>query len=100
MTVIRHERRRPWSEGDALDTTVALAWTIERFFDAAECDAMVERMEREGIAPAPVTTHRGPVMRPDIRNNERASFDDPAVARALFERLRPHLPEVMQASWA
>jgi hypothetical protein len=38
-------------------------------------------------------------MRPDIRNNERASFDDVGLARALFERLRPHVPEVMRASW-
>jgi prolyl 4-hydroxylase len=98
MTVLHHERRRPWLEGDALDTTAPLAWTIDGFFTAEECDAMIARMEREGIAPAPVTTHRGPVMRPDIRNNDRASFDDPALASSLFERVRRHVPEVLQAS--
>jgi len=99
MTEIRHERPRPYTEGDALDTTVALAWTVEGYLSGDECVALIERMEREGIAPAPVTTHRGPVMRPDIRNNERASFDDPALAASLFLRLRPHVPEVLQNDW-
>jgi prolyl 4-hydroxylase len=99
MRVIHHPRRRPWLEGDSLDATAPLAWTVDDFLPAGECDAMIDRMEREGITPAPVTTHRGAVMRPDIRNNDRASFDDPALAKSLFERVRPHVPKVLQASW-
>ncbi len=99
MTVIRHPRPRPFLEGDSLDATAPLAWTVDDFLPAGECDAMIDRMEREGIAPAPVTTHRGPVMRPDIRNNDRASFDDVALAASLFDRTRPHVPEVLQACW-
>jgi hypothetical protein len=34
-------------------------------------------------------------MRPDIRNNTRATIDDHELAAMLFARVRPHVPEVM-----
>ena len=41
---------------------------------------------------APITTSRGFVDRPDIRNNDRVIFEDTAFADDLFQRLAPHLP--------
>ncbi len=58
----------------------------------AECDALVQRIDALSPAAAPITTARGFVMRPDIRNNERVMFDDVAMAARLFERLAPVLP--------
>ena len=45
------------------------------------------RARRGAAAPAPITTPRGPVMRTDIRNNERVMFDDPELAGQLFARI-------------
>jgi hypothetical protein len=41
---------------------------------------------------APVTTSSGPVMRPDLRNNERVLFDDTALASDWFARARTFFP--------
>jgi prolyl 4-hydroxylase len=79
----------------ALDPGKPLVWTVDGFCSQEECRELVERIERTGCEPAPVTTHRGPVMRPDIRNNARTMFDDASLASRLFERARPHLPEAM-----
>lgn len=57
-----------------------------------ECTALIARIEALGPSFAPVTTSRGFVDRPDIRNNDRVIFDDVDLARDLFRRLRPHLP--------
>ena len=58
----------------------------------AECEALIERVDALSPAVAPITTARGFEMRPDIRNNERVIFDDPALALALFERLGGAVP--------
>ncbi len=78
-----------------LDPTRPLVWTLDGFAAPEECRALIDRIEAAGCELAPVTTHRGPVMRTDIRNNARAMFDDDALAAAWFERARPHLPETM-----
>lgn len=60
----------------------------------AECRAHVERAEAVGFAPAPITTRRGPLMAPEIRNNTRVMIDDTEATAALFARMRPLLPAV------
>jgi prolyl 4-hydroxylase len=69
-----------------------LVFTAEGLLSGAECEDLIRRIEAEGCAPAPVTTARGFVMRPEVRNNSRALFDDFALAGELFRRARPHLP--------
>ena len=53
---------------------------------------MIARSEAIGFADAPITTSRGFVMRPDIRNNTRVMFDDVALAAALFDRIASVVP--------
>lgn len=57
---------------------------------------MIARAEREGFDEAPITTSRGAEMRKDVRNNERAMFDDPALAASLFEKVRLHVPATLR----
>jgi prolyl 4-hydroxylase len=64
---------------------------VDGFLDDASCAAFVARIDVDA-APAPVTTARGPVMRPDLRNNERVMFDDVDAAAALFARMAPFVP--------
>lgn len=66
--------------------------TIEEALSAEECEAISDYALAEGFGPAPITTPHGPMMAPDIRNNERLMIDDPAMADALWERLQPALP--------
>jgi len=84
---VRHHR---------LDFSNALAWTVDDVLTAAECDALIERTEAIGYSAAPVTTARGPVHLPDVRNNERVMLDDPGLAGILFERLRFRVPASLE----
>jgi hypothetical protein len=70
-------------------------WTVDAFWSPAECAAMIACAEAHGFDEAPITTVHGAEMRKDVRNNERAMFDDPALAASLFERARPHVPAAL-----
>jgi prolyl 4-hydroxylase len=83
---------RPYVAGDSLDLSAPLVFTIPDALSAAECAALVDRIEGLGPTEAPITTAAGFVMRPDIRNNHRAIFDDVELARVLFARLEPAIP--------
>jgi hypothetical protein len=78
----------PVHPGLGLDLRRPLVWTVEGVLSAVECRALIARVEALGVEPAPITTAAGFVMRPEIRNNTRAVFDDPALASDLFQRLR------------
>lgn len=69
-----------------------LTLLLDHVLTAAESEALLARIESLSPAAAPITTARGFEMRPDVRNNERVMFDDPALAAALFERLASALP--------
>lgn len=83
---------RPYVEGDSLDLTQPLVFTIPDLLDEDECAAYVARIDALGPTDAPITTSRGFLMRPDIRNNRRAIFDDTDLAAELFRRCEPVLP--------
>jgi prolyl 4-hydroxylase len=79
-------------QGDSLDFRSPLAWTVDGILSPAECTAFCKRMEDLGCTPAPITTSRGFLMRPDIRNNTRVIIDDEPLAAELYRRIEPHLP--------
>lgn len=60
--------------------------------DEATCARFIADAERRGMDEAPITTGAGFVRRPDIRNNDRAMYDDVDAARELWSALRPQLP--------
>jgi prolyl 4-hydroxylase len=95
QTVWEGPLRRPFVPGDSLDFEQPLAWTIPDLLTPDECSSLITRIEAVGCTPAPITTATGFVMRPDIRNNTRATIDDHDLAATLFARVRPHVPEVM-----
>ncbi|MEZ4451764.1 MAG: 2OG-Fe(II) oxygenase [Nannocystaceae bacterium] len=78
-----------------LDLTYPIHWTVEGLLSADECAELIARIEAAGPEAAPITTSRGPVMRPDIRNNDRAILEDAPLAEWLFERVRGHVPAVL-----
>jgi prolyl 4-hydroxylase len=77
---------------DGASSRRPLIRVIDGFLSADECEALRARID--GLAPtaAPVTTAGGPVMRPDLRNNERVLFEDAVQAADWFSRARFALP--------
>jgi prolyl 4-hydroxylase len=70
--------------------------TVEGVLTPAACAELILRIEALGPSDAPITTHRGFVLRPDIRNNTRVMFDDPQLATTLFEKVRAVIPDELE----
>ena len=96
-TVLVQGGGRPYVDGDSLDHSAPLVFTIDDVLSADECAQIVERIEALGPTDAPITTAVGFVMRKDIRNNTRVIFDDVALAQTLFERVAAQLPSPLCA---
>lgn len=92
MQVLVPGSGRGYLEGDSLDHSAPIAFTLDGVLTREECAALVARIDAANPEVAPITTNRGFVMRPDIRNNERAIIDDVALARDLFTRVEAALP--------
>jgi len=92
VRVIIPGRDRPYLEGESLDLSQPVAWLVDNVLTAGECAQLVDRIDSLNPEIAPITTSRGFVMRPDIRNNERAMFDDVPLAKNLFDRIAADLP--------
>jgi hypothetical protein len=73
-------------------------FTIPGFFSTTECRAVIETAERLGFEAAPITTARGFVMAPDVRNNTRVMFDDETLAAGLWKRLEARIAG--SAAWS
>jgi prolyl 4-hydroxylase len=57
------------------------------------CDELVERIEAEKPAAAPIIVRGVEIMEPGIRNNERVIFDDAELAARLYEKTKEAVPE-------
>ena len=71
-------------------------FVVHDFLSPEECEHYTALSESVGYGDAPITTSAGFVMRKDIRNNDRVILDDPRIAEAMWERLRPFFPERVQ----
>lgn len=76
-----------------IDLTKPLHLVVDGVLTPSECEALIARVEANGPALAPITTGRGPVIDTGTRNNSRVMLDDEPLARLLFERIRPHVPD-------
>jgi predicted 2-oxoglutarate/Fe(II)-dependent dioxygenase YbiX len=66
--------------------------TVADFLSPRECSDFIRMTHDAGYTEAPITTHRGFAMRPDIRNNTRVMVDDVALAARLWERMKRFAP--------
>ena len=90
---------RRYAPGDALDFGAPFVWTVDGVLEAEARQDLITRIERLGPEQAPITTASGFVMDSSVRNNTRSIFDDPNLSFALFEQLRPFLPDRMCADF-
>lgn len=79
-----------------IDVKRPLSWTVENFLTAEECQGLIQRIEDIGPTDAPITTARGFVMMPELRNNQRVIIDDRKLAALFFARAKPHVPMTMK----
>ncbi len=85
-------RGRPYLDGDSLDHSSALVWTVPDVMTPDECAAQIARIEAAGPEAAPISGASGFEMRPEIRNNARVILDDAPFAAELYARVRAHVP--------
>lgn len=78
-----------------VDTKSKLLAKIPDVLSRSECQALMERIDSLNPTLAPINTSMGTRIRTDVRNNERAIFDDVELAARLFEKARPVVPEQM-----
>jgi hypothetical protein len=67
-------------------------FTVEDMLSPEECRALIERSEELGYEEALVTSPEGPVLREDVRNNERLIVDDPELAKRLWGQAEEVVP--------
>jgi predicted 2-oxoglutarate/Fe(II)-dependent dioxygenase YbiX len=75
-------------------------FTVAGVLTAAECRDLIARGEAVGFERAAVRTAAGPQMRPGIRDNDRAEFNDPDLAAALWQRCRAFVPPELETGTA
>ena len=63
---------------------------LPNLLEDKECQAWIARLEGDGFQQT------GGDYPPSYRDNDRLILDDPALARQLFQRLRPHLPPTLE----
>lgn len=68
-------------------------FTVSNLLSAAECDAWIARAESTGFDDAPINSSLGPIMRKDVRNNDRVLIDDETAAERLWERAKPFVSQ-------
>ena len=73
-------------------------FTVAGVLTAAECRALIDRGEGIGFQRAAVRTGLGAVLRPDLRDNDRAGFADPGLADDLWARCPPAVPAELEGA--
>ena len=66
-----------------------LLWVVENIYTETECRGFIDFIERS--SPTLATNN------PMFRDQDRVITDNPEIAGELFRRLRPHLPEQIDA---
>jgi prolyl 4-hydroxylase len=78
-----------------LDDTI---FTVDNVLAQAECRDWIRTTEEHGFASAPITTARGFVMAPSVRNNTRVIVDDCERAAVLWRRISEFIPPALDGS--
>lgn len=75
-------------------------WTINNFLTPKECDDLILFSENLGFREAEVGLKSGAKMMKAIRNNERLEYDDEALAKRFWEKLKGFCPPELDAAQA
>jgi predicted 2-oxoglutarate/Fe(II)-dependent dioxygenase YbiX len=67
-------------------------FVVHDFLSPEECENFIRLTEERGYTDAPINTSFGPMVRKDVRNNERVMIDNFNLARQLWEKARLFIP--------
>ena len=67
---------------------------IDGFLSAAECTHFIALSERLGFENVTAAASENERARPGARDNDRTTLDDPDLARRLWQRAAPAVPEI------
>ena len=70
-----------------------IVYTVDNVLTPEECRELIGLTEKHGYGNAPITTRKGFVHAPDVRNNVRVMLDDCERASWLYEKVKEYLPE-------
>ena len=65
---------------------------VKEVLTPGECQTLIAKIEELGPQVATINTRTGVAVRTDVRNNDRVIFDDEALARLVFDRVRGNVP--------
>jgi hypothetical protein len=84
---------QPVLRPDPNATKDAMCVVLEDVLTPIECQAVIERTEATGFAPALLNVGGGrEIYAPDTRNSDRVIIDDGGFARRIFDRIKEGLP--------
>jgi predicted 2-oxoglutarate/Fe(II)-dependent dioxygenase YbiX len=66
--------------------------TIPNVLTSKECKALRAKIDESQPKVAPISTVAGPVLKTDVRNNERVMFEDHSLAATLLQRVAHKAP--------
>ncbi len=85
---------RPYVDGDSLDLSAPLVFTVPDVLTGDDCKMLIGMLEGQGFDEAPIATIAGPVMNKQIRNNTRVILDHQDLANRIYARIEHALPMV------
>lgn len=94
MQVVIPGMGRPYVDGDSLDLSAPLVFTIPDVLGGGDCKVLIDMLEGQGFDEAPITTIAGPVMNKNVRNNTRVMFDHVDLAARIYARIEHAIPTV------
>ena len=70
-------------------------YLLHGFLSPDACAGFMDASEQAGYEDAPINTSFGPMLRKDVRNNERLIIDNVELAASWFELAGPYLPQTI-----
>lgn len=69
-------------------------WSLPQFLTPNACQNLILFSEQKGFKEADVGFPSGARMMKNMRNNDRAVFNDPVLVNKLWDSLKPHIPDL------
>lgn len=66
---------------------------IDNFLSKTECQDLLQISEELGYLPATINTDRGQKRVTGIRNNERVFYESSVLAKRLWSKISPYIPQ-------
>jgi len=70
-------------------------FTVAGILTQQECEELIAKGEAMGFEAATVAVSTGARLMTNVRNNDRVTFDDPALAELIWDRIKTYIPQTI-----